>query len=101
MESSFNLQLRLQHLVEALSVIAASYYAVGLIAFILRGAKAFPDWTSIDLLLAVITPVVMLGIFALVSLLRRRYLGETSDGFAAILNLTIVRLNGPFSKTAT
>ena len=84
MESSFNLQLRLQHLVEALSVIAASYYAVGLIAFILKGAKAFPDWNSIDLLLAVITPLVILGIFALVSLMRKRYLGETSDSIAKV-----------------
>ncbi len=77
MESSFNLQLRLQHLVEALSVIAASYYAVGLIAFILKGASAFPDWRSIEFALAAITPIVIIAIFVLVSLLRNRFLGET------------------------
>lgn len=78
MESSFVLQLRLQHLVEALSVIAASYYAVGLLAFILKGAAAFPDWNSIEFSLAVLTPLVMLGIFISVGVLRKRYLGENA-----------------------
>ena len=79
MESSFNLQLRLQHLVEGLSVIAATYYAVGLIAFVAKGAKAFPDWTSVEFVLAVLTPVVMLAIVVLVSTMRKRYLGYQSQ----------------------
>lgn len=78
MESSFNLQLRLQHLVEALSVIAASYYAVGLIAFLLKGAVQFPGGKTVDIVLAAVTPVVVLAIFLLVSLMRKRYLGEAN-----------------------
>ncbi|MBX7483545.1 DUF3422 domain-containing protein [Qipengyuania qiaonensis] len=79
MESSFNLQLRLQHLVEALSVIAAGYYAVGLIAFVLKGTAAFPIRSRVDIALAVLTPLVLLAIFFLVSRMRKRYLGESKE----------------------
>ncbi|MDP4574982.1 DUF3422 domain-containing protein [Qipengyuania sp. G39] len=80
MESSFNLQLRLQHLVEALSVIAATYYAVGLIAFVLKGASAFPDGKAVDIALAVMAPLVLLAIFLLISRIRKRHLGESGTG---------------------
>lgn len=75
MEKTFNLQLRLQRLVEGLSVIAASYYLVGLIAFVLKGAAEFPNWNSIEFLLAILTPIVILSIFGLLALMRRQYLG--------------------------
>ncbi len=82
MESSFNLQLRLQHLVEALSIVAASYYVVGLLAYMLKGAMAFPDGDRFDLLIAVITPLVILSIFLLVSRIRHRFLRETEGAHA-------------------
>ena len=77
MESSFNLQLRLQNLVEALSVVAASYYAVGLIAYIIKGAKAFPDGNRTDIILAIVAPIVMLAMLFVLSRLRHRVIRET------------------------
>ncbi|MCM8556496.1 DUF3422 domain-containing protein [Sphingomicrobium sediminis] len=77
MESSFSLQLRLQNLVEALSVIAASYYAVGLIAFMVKGWKAFPDGDSTDIILGIATPGIVLLIFILVGVIRKRVVDET------------------------
>lgn len=77
MESSFNLQLRLQNLVEALSVIAASYYFIGLVAYVLKGAAAFPDGDRIDLALAIATPIVVLAMYLLVGQIRKRVIGET------------------------
>ena len=76
MEGSFNLQLRLQHLVEALSVIAAGYYAVGLIAYVLKGAAAFPDGDTKDVIVAAVVPLVLLAIIVFMSRMRRRHLGD-------------------------
>jgi|TARA_R100000049_G_C1948526_1_gene94784 uncharacterized membrane-anchored protein len=83
MESSFNLQLRLQNLVEALSVIAASYYAVALIAYIAKGAVGFgEEGHEVDVAIALITPVVILTIFLLVSRIRHRFIKETEAATA-------------------
>lgn len=79
MDSTFNLQLRLQHLVEALSIVAASYYAIGLIAYMLKGAKAFPDGDRIDIALAIATPLIVLLFFALVSRIRKRFLRDIEN----------------------
>ena len=80
MESSFSLQLRLQNLVEALSIVAASYYAVGLLAFLLKGAKAFPDGDWIDMAIAIATPLVILAMVLLVSWRRKKFIRETETG---------------------
>mgnify|MGYP001967504227 FL=1 len=78
MESSFNLQLRLQNLVEALSVIAASYYAVALIAYMAKGVDAFgKEDHVVDIVIALIAPLVILTIFLLVSRIRHRFIRET------------------------
>lgn len=54
MENSIGLQMRLQHLVEALSAVAATYYAVGLLAYLLKGAQALPAWYSLDVAIALL-----------------------------------------------
>jgi len=77
MESSFNLQLRLQNLVEALSVIAASYYAVALIAYMAKGAVGLGKGNMVDVAIGLVTPVVILTIFLLVSRIRHRFIRET------------------------
>ena len=76
MESTFDLQLRLQHLVEALSIVAASYYAVGLVAYMLKGAKAFPAGDTVDMAIALLTPLIILGMFVLMSRTRKRFLSQ-------------------------
>ena len=80
MESSFNLQLRLQNLVEALSVIAASYYAVALIAYMAKGVDAFgKEDHLVEIVVALAAPLVILTIFLLVSRIRHRFIRETES----------------------
>lgn len=76
MERSTQLQLRLQTLVEGLSVIAAAYYLVGLIAYVTKGAAAFPSGSETDLLIGLITIPVILAIYLLVNRLRGKVLKE-------------------------
>ena len=77
MERSTQLQLRLQTLVEGLSVIAAAYYLIGLIAYIVKGVSAFPSGFSSEVLIGAITVPVILLIYALVRRLRYKVLRET------------------------
>lgn len=74
MERSTQLQLRLQTLVESLSIIAAAYYLVGLIAFLVKGFAGWPsrDWGSI-VVGAVTLPAVLL-IYLLLRTIRKRVL---------------------------
>ncbi|MBB5718618.1 putative membrane-anchored protein [Stakelama sediminis] len=64
MERSAARQLRLQHLVEGLSVLALSYYAIGLVGHLLLGAEAL-HWlhvsSEIVLGVAVLPILLMLG----------------------------------------
>ncbi|MGF1550104.1 MAG: DUF3422 family protein [Sphingomonadaceae bacterium] len=66
-----HLQLRLQQTVEGLSIVAISYYAVGLIAFIVAGIE-----TGIDeeLVVALAVPPVVLVVWLAVLRLRRKVL---------------------------
>ena len=77
MERSTQLQLRLQTLVEGLSVIAAAYYLVGLIAYVSKGVVAWPSGSSSDVFVGAITVPVILLINALVQRLRHKVLKET------------------------
>ncbi|WP_405405611.1 DUF3422 family protein [Paracoccus sp. Ld10] len=62
MDRRADMQLRLQHTVEGLSVVAISYYAVGLLSYALApvAARAGLDKT---LLVAVLTPLTVLGVW--------------------------------------
>lgn len=53
------LQLRLQQTVEGLSVAAISYYAVGLISYLVKGLPSFGIQVSTTMVTAVATPVVV------------------------------------------
>jgi len=76
MERSTQLQLRLQTLVEGLSVIAAAYYLVGLIAYIAKAAAAFPSGSTSDIFVGATTLPVVLIIYAFVRHLRNKVLKE-------------------------
>jgi uncharacterized membrane-anchored protein len=80
MERSTQLQLRLQTLVEGLSVIAAAYYLVGLIAYIAKGVAAFPSGPVSDLFIGAITLPVILLIYVFVRHLRHKVLNENDEG---------------------
>ena len=77
MERSTQLQLRLQTLVEGLSVIAAAYYLVGLIAYVTKGVAAFPAGSQAELLVGIVTIPVILAIYLLVRRMRGKVLEET------------------------
>jgi uncharacterized membrane-anchored protein len=79
MERSTQLQLRLQTLVEGLSVIAAAYYLVGLIAYMTKGASALSSGSKTDLFIGAATIPVILLIYLLVNRLRHKVLRETSE----------------------
>jgi len=70
MDRRADLQLRLQRTVEGLSVVAISYYAVGLAANL---AQPFAERAGFDktAVLAVLTPLVVLGVWAMVRRVRR------------------------------
>jgi uncharacterized membrane-anchored protein len=84
MERSTQLQLRLQTLVEGLSVIAAAYYLVGLIGYIAKGVVAFPSGSKSDLFVGAVTLPVILIIYLFVRYLRNKVLKETEEGNARI-----------------
>lgn len=72
MDRSSQLQLRLQNLVEGLSIIAAGYYAVGLLGFIVKGFKGYPHGEWGDVALAAATLPVLLILYLLVRSWRHR-----------------------------
>ena len=70
MDRRADLQLRLQRTVEGLSVVAISYYAVNLAIYILGPVGEAFD-TSKIVLTAVVTPVVVLLVWALIRRIRK------------------------------
>lgn len=79
MERSTSLQLRLQHLVEGLSVVAAGYYAVGLIGYLLGGVFAWRAGFGIELILGLLVLPVLLLIWLFVRYQRVRMIAGTPD----------------------
>lgn len=77
MERSTQLQLRLQTLVEGLSVIAAAYYLIGLIAFIAKGVAAFSSGSRTEIFIGAITLPIILLIYLFVRHLRHKVLNES------------------------
>lgn len=79
MERSTQLQLRLQTLVEGLSVIAAAYYLIGLIGYISKGVAAYPAGSKSDIFVAAITLPVIVVIYLFVRYLRHKVLKENGE----------------------
>ncbi len=72
MDRRADLQLRLQHTVEGLSVVAISYYAVNLATYVVLPLVA-PLGVSKMVTMAVLAPVVALGVWAMVRRIRRSF----------------------------
>ncbi len=79
MERSTQLQLRLQTLVEGLSVLAAGYYLIGLIAYITKGVAAYRSGSLSEVFIGAVTLPVILLIYAFVRRLRHKVLKETAS----------------------
>ena len=71
MDRRADLQLRLQHTVEGLSVVAISYYAVGLAGYLL-GPAAYAVGVDKGLLTAGLVPVIVLAVWLGMRRIRRR-----------------------------
>lgn len=67
------LQLRLQQTVEGLSVAAVSYYLVGLISYLAKGAEKVSSPVKAELAAAVSVPFVVLGVWWVVRRVRKRF----------------------------
>lgn len=70
-------QLRLQRTVEGLSVVAISYYAVGLVGYVAK-PLAEPLGVSESALLAALAPAVVFAVWVALRRLRRRLDGDAS-----------------------
>jgi uncharacterized membrane-anchored protein len=63
MNNRARLQLRLQQTVEGLSVAAVSYYVVGLIGYLAKGASLFGHSVSSEVVTALSVPIVILAVW--------------------------------------
>jgi uncharacterized membrane-anchored protein len=66
-------QLRLQQAVEGLSVAAISYYLVGLLGYLLKGAKAAGVQVDTELATGIAVPVLALVVWMGLRTLRRKF----------------------------
>ncbi|MBC7779152.1 MAG: DUF3422 domain-containing protein [Proteobacteria bacterium] len=69
------LQLRLQQTVEGLSVVAISYYLIGLFGYLAKGLQAAGMRINAELATGIAIPVVALAVALTVRFLRRRIVG--------------------------
>lgn len=88
MERSTQLQFRLQTLVEGLSVIAAAYYLVGLIAYMIKGVAAISKGPQSDFIVGAMTLPIVALIYLLVNRLRHKVLSETGEENSRIADKT-------------
>ncbi|RVQ66534.1 DUF3422 family protein [Croceicoccus ponticola] len=72
MERSISTQLRLQQLVEGLSVVALSYYLIGLIGYVLKGAEKAVPALPATAIAAVLVPFVVLATWFAIHRLKAR-----------------------------
>lgn len=73
MDRRARLQLRLQQTVEGLSVAAITYYVVGLVGYVAKGAKAAHVPVEPDVAVAVAIPVVAVTVWLLIHRVRRHF----------------------------
>jgi len=76
LERSAAMQLRLQHLVEGLSVVAISYYAISLIAHMIEGIEPFFPRLDGKMTVAMLTPAMVVVIWLSLRRVRRHVLAH-------------------------
>lgn len=76
MEQSISTQLRLQQLVEGLSVVALSYYLIGLIGYVLKGVEKELPNVSAGLVTAILVPFVVLATWLAIHRMKARIFGH-------------------------
>jgi uncharacterized membrane-anchored protein len=78
MNARTRLQLRLQQTVEGLSVAAISYYVVGLLAYLAKGAEESGLRLNPTVATAAAVPIVVLVIWWVVRRIRRRHIDSSA-----------------------
>lgn len=73
------LQLRLQTMIEGISVVAASYYLLGLLAYVLDGTEKLGLPVDPEISAAVAVPVVVGAVWLVIRGVRRRLIGDGVD----------------------
>jgi len=71
MDKRAHLQLRLQETVEGLSVVAISYYLMGLVSYLAKGIKGLGVPVDTDVVVSIAFPVVLGGVWFGVRRIRR------------------------------
>jgi uncharacterized membrane-anchored protein len=79
MNERTRMQLRLQATVEGLSVAAISYYVVGLIGYVAKGAHDAGAPLEPTYVSAIAVPLVVVAIWYVVRRIRRRHVGRRRD----------------------
>lgn len=74
MEHSSGRQLRLQQLVEGLSVVALSYYGLGIMGYVFKGLEEIRPGFHAALATALTAPVVVVAMWAMIRHLKNRLL---------------------------
>lgn len=83
MDKRAAVQLRLQEMVEGLSVVVLSYYGVGLIGYMLKGLKQLNINVNTDLAIGISVPLVALTVYMGLRLTRRRLDARLKDDDAS------------------
>lgn len=79
MDRRAKLQLRLQQTVEGLSLVVLTYYAVGLLAYGLKGVKALGLDVPADALVGISVPAIAVTLAWGIRRARRRFLADSED----------------------
>jgi len=80
MDRSAQMQLRLQHLVEGLSAVAISYYALGLLGYVLKALEKVDHRFSATLAMGAAAPALVLLVYGVMGQLRRRLISPDDKG---------------------
>lgn len=76
LERSATMQLRLQNLVEGFSVVAISYYVIGLVGYVIKSVESSLPGFSSTKFLAILTPIAVATTWLGMRFLRSRLLGK-------------------------
>ncbi len=76
MDKRAQLQLRLQETVEGLSVVAISYYLVGIVGYAAKGLKGFGMKVDPDVIVGLMIPVIIAFVWSGVRRIRKVITGE-------------------------
>lgn len=83
MDRRARLQLRLQQTVEGLSVVAISYYLIGIAAYVFKGAKALWPGLDVELATACTAPFALVMVWLVLRRMRRNMIADEAAAVRA------------------